>query len=68
MPADSESAADSKRHEEAVARFRGYLAMAAEVEVAVLATDETPAGVNGDASGPPDGMVAHTAGVLDSRW
>jgi hypothetical protein len=42
MPTDSESTADSKRHDEAVARFRGYLAVAAETEVCVLATDESP--------------------------
>ena len=42
MPTDSESTVDSKRNDEAVERFRGYLAVAADTDVCVLATDESP--------------------------
>lgn len=58
MPTDSETTADSKRHDEAVARLRGYLAVAAETETCVLATDESPrAAITNSGSSQPAAMA-----------
>lgn len=55
MPTDSENTPDTKQREEAAARFREYLATAAELEVEVLATDESPPSVIRSVADQPEG-------------
>lgn len=57
MPTDSENQVDTQQRDEAAARFRGYLAMAAELEVGVLASDETPAATISGACDQPNRAV-----------